>query len=233
MENNIEPTSLGWGSEPQSKKSKTWLWIVVAVLVLCLCLAAVVVGIYLFLTLRPAEVVTSTPGGSGYPSAPTMAPLATQFPAPTESIILPDTLVVEPFYPGDPFDHSLFDLVPLYEWSPEPGVYDWDVMVSAYDSVVFEQGWCTGSEEILAQNFEHLEFIFTADGEELDLDSLYMYEFTDEGRYCRSYLGIIQSWPPGDHLLIIEMIVDEPINDGWEDYVAGQYIDQFIIYATP
>ena len=60
-----------------------------------------------------------------------------------------------------------------------------------------------------------------------------MNDYIDEDRYCRSYLGIIQAWPVGNHVIIIEMVLDAPINDGWDDYAAGQYIDQFIISATP
>ena len=81
MNNNIEPTSLGWGSEPQPKKSKTWIWIVLAVLVLCLCLAVLGVGLYYFLTIRSSEVSTHAPGGGDFPSAPTFAPLATMAPS--------------------------------------------------------------------------------------------------------------------------------------------------------
>ena len=81
MNNNIEPTSLGWGSEPKPKKSKTWIWIVLAVLVLCLCLAVLGVGLYYFLTIRSSEVSTDAPGGGDNPSAPTFAPLATMVPS--------------------------------------------------------------------------------------------------------------------------------------------------------
>ena len=233
MNNNIEPTSLGWASEPQPKKSKTWIRIVLAVLVLCLCLAVLGVGLYYFLTIRSSEVSTDSPGGGDYPSAPTFAPLATMFPSPTERISLPTSLVVELFIPGDDYDYSLYELVSMYEGSTEPGVKEWDVSLSAYDSVVIEQGWCTTSAEILEQNFEHIEITFDVDGERVDPGSLYMNDYVDEDKYCRSYLGIIQAWPVGNHVIIIEMVLDEPINDGWNDYVAGPYIDQFIISATP
>ena len=99
--------------------------------------------------------------------------------------------------------------------------------------MIIEQGWCAASTAILEQNFEHIEITFEADGEMVDPGSLYIYDYTSEDMYCRAYTGIIQAWPPGDHLIIIVMLLDAPINDGWNDYPAGPYIDQFIITATP
>jgi hypothetical protein len=233
MNNNIEPTSLGWGSEPGPKKKKTWIWIVVAGLVLCLCLVALGAGLYFFLNIRSEDVSTDQPGGSDYPPAPTMAPLATMFPTPTEMLTLPTTLVIEPFIPGSEYAFSLTEMVPLYEGSSEPGVLSWDVSISATQPVVVQQGWCAASTAILEENFEHIELTFEADGEMVDPDSLYMEDYNEEDMFCRSYLGIIRAWPLGEHVIIYYMTFDAPINDGWGDYPAGQYIDQFVITVTP
>jgi hypothetical protein len=227
----IEPRQ-GWASEPQPKKKMTWIWIVVAVLVLCMCLAALGAGLYFFLNIRSEDVSTDQPGGSDYPPVSTTAPFATMFPTPTERLVLPTTLVIEPLIVGEAA-HNLYLLISDFEDASLPGVRTWDVSVSNTWSVGVYQSWCTTTTAILDQNFQHIQITFEADGETVDMDSLSFLEETQTDRVCRGYYGIVRAWPLGDHVIIINMAFDEPINDGWDDYPAGDYIEQFIINATP
>lgn len=234
--NTIEPTTQTWANEPKPKKKKTWIWILVGVFALCLCLVAAGVGLYFLLDIRSVESSKDTTGGGDAPAPPTAAPLATMFPSPTIRFIPtpPSTLVIETYDPDtDVFALGLTELIPEWEGSETPGVLTWVGSVSSSQPVVINQGWCTTTPEILEQNFLHIQITFEADGELVDMASMYPYDATQEDRVCRGYLGTVRAWPLGTHVIITTMIFDAPLNDGVGDYPAGAYIDQYIIEVSP
>ncbi len=225
-----EPLPPVGASEPApEKKTSTWIWIIVLVLALCLCLGLVAGGIGVYLYLNQAEEVapsTIQPQDEAPqpPEPPTEEPLAP----------LPETLVIEPYEPrvGDNYPF-LAELAPGYEGSSIPGVHSWDVVVISDQPVLIYYGWCAADLSILDQNFEHIQFIWEVNGELLDMDSLYILDESTTDQVCRAYVGIVWAWPLGEHVISMTLHFDEIINDGWDDYPAGDYVDIFNILVTP
>jgi hypothetical protein len=219
----------------KNKKSKTWIWVVAAVAVLCLCcLAAVVVLGILYWTPIKAYLSTAVtngiPGSSAVPTvAPYTPPASGNRPAP------PTSVTVEPVNPDSiPLGvYSLYDITPNWEGLSQPGENTWQVTFPYDQAIVLFTGWCTQSQDILEQNFEHISFKLEVDGKNIPVDGLYWQDAPGNGGFCRSYFGIVQAWPTGSHTVVQTMTFDESINDGWGDYLAGDYVDQFDITATP
>jgi hypothetical protein len=220
------------------KKDKTWIWVIVLFLVLCLCLCILAggVGLYLYFD-RPAEVLpvwTAPEEEVPAPPEPPAIPEPTARPEPTlVPLPLPETVIIEPFIPGSEYVISLTELVTGFEGSSQPGDLTWEVLIGSTQPVMIQQGWCTATEAILEENFLHIEISFEADGEMVDTDNMYLYDYTSEDMFCRAYLGIIRAWPIGDHVIISIMRFDAPLNDGWGDYPAGRYLDLFLITVIP
>jgi hypothetical protein len=212
---------------PEKKKS-TWIWIIVLVLALCLCLGLLAGGIGVYFYLNQSAEVTPPAilpqDEAPLPEPPTEEPLAP----------LPETVIVEPYMPLDGENYPfLANLAPGYEGSSVPDVNSWDVNVSSDQPVLIYYGWCAATADILEQNFQHIQFIWEVNGELLDMDSLYILDEATSDQECRAYVGIVWRWPLGEHVIRMTMHFDEVINDGWDDYPAGDYVDVFNITVTP
>jgi hypothetical protein len=184
------------------------------------------IGVYFYLN-QSAEVTPPAilpQDEAPPPEAPTEEPLAP----------LPETIVIEPYEPrvGDNYPF-LAELAPGYEGSSVPGIHSWDVVVISDQPALIYYGWCAMDQSTLDQNFEHIQFIWLADEQPVDMESLYLYEESDTDMSCRSYVGIVRRWPLGEHVIRMTMHFDEIINDGWDDYPAGDYVDVFNITVTP
>ena len=217
----------------KDQKAATWIWIVVGVVVLCLCCAVVVAAIGAILYFWPAGSVIG-PAATGTPelAEPTRIPYTPA--TPTNRPPPPGELVVEPFDPTSiPLGvYTLYDLNPAWTGRTEPGVSTWETAFPYYQPVVIFAGWCTTTQDILDQNFEHLSFTLEIDGEDIPVDGLVWTDNPGNGGTCRNYSGIVWAWPLGDHTVLQTMRFDEDINDGWGDYPAGEYVDRFEITVT-
>ncbi len=223
-----DPKPQGWANEPAAKKKNLpWTWVLVASLVLCLVLVAGGLGVYL--------VVTRSENASPVSNLPAEEVPLPQTPpiAPADGPELPTEIVIEPYGPGSDDAILLTDLVPGYHGSLVPGDMRWDVLIGSRQPAVIQRMWCAATEAILEENFFHIEIHFEADGEEVDMDNIYLEDYISEDMFCRVYLGIIQSWPIGRHNIITHMRIDALINNGWNDYPAGRYLDLFLIDVIP
>ncbi len=84
-------------------------------------------------------------------------------------------------------------------------------------------GWCTTTEAILSQNFEHIQYTFFLNGKKVPIDQFVEAEYYSEELqgFCREYYTVLTDWMPGEHLIKTIVAYDQPINDGWDDYPAG------------
>jgi hypothetical protein len=221
------------------KKDNTWIWVLAIFLVLCVCLVlgAGAVGVYLYTT--RADEPVSQPPAQDIPMPPVVPTEAR--PAPPEPTAmplepLPETLVIE-FYrpPLNGLEYlSLYDYVSAYEWRTEPGTMTWEVSLTSRETVVVNAGWCAIDVPTLDENYENIQYSFFADGLQLDLEyDLFNYYDALPERSCQIHSGIVRAWPLGGHVIIITMSILAPINDGWDDYPAGDYTDIFTINVTP
>ncbi len=216
----------------QVKKDKTWVWVLVAFLVLCLCLTviAVGVGVYLYIN-RPADPTPAPPiAAPTMRPPPTVVPEPTARPLPTEAPAPPLSLEIEYFdFSEGIYYEDLRSLVYGYGDSETPGEDYWEATVIYTQTVLVSSGWCTTTTEVLDQNFEHITYTWVADGVAVDMSTMYKTDEFQVDRYCRVFNGLIRLWPLGDHEIIIDMVFDAPINDGWDTYPAGHYTDIYTI----
>jgi hypothetical protein len=232
--------------EPQpvpQKKNRTWIWIVVVVVVLCLCclVALLAVGGYAvwkgYISLSGINVPNLTaPSVLATPTAipPSSGPTAS---APSSGPATGSTqITVEPYQPlaSDNYP-TLQSLVSNYQGSSTPSTQNWNAAISANQPALVYMGWCTTTQTILAQNFQHIQYLVEVDGRSINVNNLYTETVQDSttNGYCKSYIGLVRTWPTGKHTVKITMRMDAQINDGWSDYPAGDYTDVFNINVTP
>jgi hypothetical protein len=80
-------------------------------------------------------------------------------------------------------------------------------------------------EETLQQNFEHIEVNLYFEGEKLGSDVVHNLSFErSDGLVCVDFGAMLSNWSPGEYELKTVATFDEKINDGLDDYEAGDYI---------
>lgn len=195
---------------PVSRRRKipVWIWIIGILLCLCITLALIWAVFFSDITINlgsniapsipPAAVEIFEP--SSTPAFPTAPPEPTPF-APT----VVQAIQVEPFDPtrGEDFPS-------LRSLADDQGV----IHITANTAVKFGWGWCAATPEILDQNFVSLVFKFILDGYEIPLSKMYLFDETKEGNFCRSYLGLIRTWPVGEHTIEYRREVIQNLDDG-------------------
>jgi hypothetical protein len=110
----------------------------------------------------------------------------------------------------------------------KPGTLTFTVRVPNDKPIFFSYGWCTTTEEILRQNFEHINVKLSINGDELGSDVIHPISFTrPDGLLCLNYGVLMTEWPAGEYDLEAAANFDEKINDGLADYEAGDYVFQY------
>jgi hypothetical protein len=212
------------------KKGTTWIWVVVVtVLVLSLCCLILAIGAGAFAVWKGYITIpgTNLPALKSpvipTPNLPKGAPKA----APTR-------ITVEPYQPqaGDRYP-VLQELVPNWQDPAAPGSQAYDITVNANQPVLVSSGWCTTTKAVLDQNFQHIKYIFEVNGQSVNTSDLAQGSQSALGKTCKDFTGIIRAWPSGKHTIKITMRLDAKINDGWNDYAAGDYTEIYNIIVKP
>jgi hypothetical protein len=100
-------------------------------------------------------------------------------------------------------------------------------------STYFYYNWCTTTQEILRQNFEHISVKLYFNDEELGGDVVHPIAFTDydlstvKNLVCVEFGVMMSEWPNGKYTLKAVSTFNEKVNDGLADYEAG---DRIYIY---
>lgn len=91
------------------------------------------------------------------------------------------------------------------------------------EPLAWGMGWCTTTEAILAQNFDHIQYTFILNGKDIPIEQFVEVEYYSEEMqgFCRLYYTILTDWMPGEHSVETIVTYDQSINDGWDDYPAG------------
>ncbi|RPJ22996.1 MAG: hypothetical protein EHM33_22150 [Chloroflexi bacterium] len=110
----------------------------------------------------------------------------------------------------------------------KPGRLTFTVELTEDKPVFFSYGWCTTTEEILKQNFEHINVSLYFNDKELGSDVVHPLTFTrTDGLVCVDYGVLMSEWPAGKYKLNAAANFDEKINDGIADYEAGEYVFEY------
>jgi hypothetical protein len=113
----------------------------------------------------------------------------------------------------------------------KPGTLTYTVTITDDTPTYFNYGWCTTTEEILQQNFEHIRVRLYFNGDELGEDVVHPVTFTrQDGFVCLDFGVLMSDWPPGKYELEAVATFDEKINDGADDFEAGDY--RFVYNVT-
>ncbi len=101
--------------------------------------------------------------------------------------------------------------------------------------IAWGMGWCTASEDILAQNMEHTQYTFFLNGRQVHRNEFVEVEYYSERSqaYCHQCYTVLTDWSPGEHLIRTLVEFDQSINDGWEDYAAGTTTYEYRVIVTP
>jgi hypothetical protein len=219
------------GQTPASpKKNTTWIWIVVAIAVFGLCCLVLLVGAGAFAVWKGYITLP----GVNLPSQTSPALPTPKTPSHSNPTIAPTTrITVEPYqlqqndrYPG------LQELSTNWQDPKDPGINTYDISVSASQPVLVFQGWCTSTKAVLDQNFQHIQYLVEVDGQPVDTSKLYQANISTIDKSCKDFVGIIRAWPTGQHTIKITMRLDAKINDGWNDFAAGDYTEIYNITVT-
>ena len=112
-----------------------------------------------------------------------------------------------------------------------PGTLTFTIKITDDTPTYFNYGWCTTTEEILQQNFEHIQVKLYFNDEQLGNDVVHPVSFTrPDGLVCVDFGVMLSDWPNGTYTLEAVSTFNETINDGIADYEAGDYI--FIYNVT-
>ena len=96
----------------------------------------------------------------------------------------------------------------------QPGTLTYTVNITDDRPTYFNYGWCTTTEEILQQNFEHIKIALYFNGEPLRSDVVHPITYQLNDMFCLDFMALLSNWPNGEYQLIAVATFDEKINDG-------------------
>jgi len=104
-------------------------------------------------------------------------------------------------------------------------------LLAQSEPLLWSNGWCTTTKEILENNIEKMSWRFILDGMEIPLDRFIQnINKRYDGAWCMDYTTLLDRWPVGKHHLQVERITLDPITDGWSDFPAGTEVDDNFVY---
>jgi hypothetical protein len=107
----------------------------------------------------------------------------------------------------------------------KPGTLTYTSTITDDTPTYFSYGWCTTTEDILNQNFDHIKISLYFDNKQLGKDVVHPLSFTrTDGMVCGDFGVLMTDWTNGTYQLKAVATFDDKINDGIADYAAGDYI---------
>jgi hypothetical protein len=174
-------------------------------------------------THTPTHTSTITP-------TPTSTPTETRTPKPTHTstpAYTPFPLVVEPYNPDK--DYGCPSLRNLSDDTSSP----YDVFLHSDEPALINFGWCAIGADLLYQELPHISWTVAVDSRGVSLSRFYSFNKKVTYYYCRYYWGVIRTWSPGEHSIIVTRTLDTEIQHPSIIYPPGDYIDIFNIQVAP
>lgn len=173
--------------------------------------------------LNPETTETSEPANSAAPaeSAATSGPMPTME---TDPDVLLETLQ------GGEWTYlqALAEEQYTDEDYAKPGTLTYTVTITDDKPTYFNYGWCTTTQEILEQNFEHIRITLYFNDQALGEDVVHPITFTrPDGFVCLDFGVMMSDWVNGEYQLKSVVTFEEQINDGAADFDAGDYIYEY------
>jgi len=111
--------------------------------------------------------------------------------------------------------------------SAQPGTLTYTVEITDDRPTYFNYGWCTTTEEILLQNFQHIKIALYFNGDPLQRDVVHPVSYERNDMVCLDFVALLSDWANGEYHLTAVATFDETINDGLADFEAGDYIYEY------
>ncbi len=124
---------------------------------------------------------------------------------------------------------------PPEELSQAGRTYTYTVPLSESETLIWMNGWCATSADLLTDNLQAMTFTFSLDGAEVPLEDLATLDTEPPvtAQYCRLYYTALSDWPAGEHHLRVEVTFARAVNDGLREYEAGKHIYEYVVYVRP
>jgi hypothetical protein len=112
----------------------------------------------------------------------------------------------------------------------QPGTLKYTVSLSAgAQALKWTYGWCTKTSKFLQNDLDNIKLKFELDGEEVPLTNFAV----DTSDTCRVWYVTLRNWPVGEYHFVTTATIAADINDGWDDYPAGDYVSDYIVTVHP
>jgi len=146
------------------------------------------------------------------PLSPIESPVAVQASLPTEQLLGETPSIWDAFRLSEGLD------------LPEPGTRQFSVDVNPSDTFVWPFYWCASDEETLADNLLSITVDFTIDGVVVPATNLLEYNTHSQEWDCHFWATMLSGWERGSEtLLIVRYSFSQDVDDGVQEYLAGDY----------
>jgi hypothetical protein len=96
-------------------------------------------------------------------------------------------------------------------------------------SAVLSIGWCAIDQATMEGNMVSIHMDAALDGIMVPEEAWTVEDSQEEGMFCRIFRAVAENISPGAHQYLTSSSYDVPINDGWDTYPPGTYIEEFNI----
>jgi hypothetical protein len=216
----------------RNRRATIWIVILVIAIALIICYAVTATA-GLMAIYPPIRTLVYGVAATDLPTPlPGTRPTRVRQPAPTvQAVQAPSEVILQSgILAGAP---TLYDFAPAWQELTTPGTSDWNISFAYDQPVSFDTGWCATTSGILEENFRHISYLLKIDFQEVSVGDLAWLDQSEDDRVCRGYSGFVQAWPLGSHTVVMTMRLNRAIDDGWNLYPAGDYVDRFNISVTP
>lgn len=116
------------------------------------------------------------------------------------------------------------------------GTTRYDVKLNSSNGplIWWSNGWCTTTDQILAQNLENIRFEMSMNDQPVSLDQAFPYFYKNsDGQSCFGYAIIMHGWTSDTTVLTSKIIMLASLNDGMDNYSAGTEYTKNIVINGP
>jgi hypothetical protein len=177
--------------------------------------------------------VISTPLPNAKP-LPTIVPteVSTSTPVQTESGISPSGTFTIRAFVNDQDNH----ISPLYEgvksnFTNTPKHNTYNISIKNRGPFIFDNSWCAKNRNILFGNLSNMDIVLLVNDIPINPDRLRSLTYTNpaNGFECSGYIGVISFSDSQEYRLTWIFRIKEGLNDGVDEYPAGDYIEEYVI----
>jgi len=113
-----------------------------------------------------------------------------------------------------------------------PGTYVYTIPMGASKDVLWANGWCATTGDILKQNLTQMKFTLTVNGKEVPESQIGSFEGNVGGQSCHYIWVLFTDWPIGEHVIVSTTTMLTKINDGTADYQPGDRVSEYHIIVN-